>query len=183
MDSRTENAPNHPKPIRRSVRTLIAGGLTSALLVCAFVASGPSGAAATGSPPPGTGGTATHKARVDLETPTFSDPTSITNPLFPRSDVGQVIQLGEEGGEKLRFEVTQLPDTKVIAWNGQRIETRVTHFVAYANGRILEVAVDFYAQADDGSVWYFGENVANYEHGSSPTTTAPGSRARTGRPG
>ena len=33
------------------------------------------------------------------------------------------------------------------------------------NGRILEVATDFYAQADDGSVWDFGENVDNYEDG------------------
>ena len=41
----------------------------------------------------------------------------------------------------------------------------MTHFVAYMNGRILEVALDYYAQADDGSVWYFGENVDNYENG------------------
>jgi hypothetical protein len=33
------------------------------------------------------------------------------------------------------------------------------------NGRILEDATDFYAQADDGSVWYVGEDVDNYENG------------------
>jgi hypothetical protein len=104
-------------------------------------------------------------ARVDLETPTFSDPTSITNPLFPRDTVSQVVQVGAEGKDELRFEITYLPDTKFIRWNGQRVETRVTHFVAYMNGRILEVATDFYAQADDGSVWYFGEDVDNYENG------------------
>ena len=102
---------------------------------------------------------------MDLETPTFSDPTSITNPLFPRDAVTQVVQLGVEGEDELRFEITYLPDTKFIRWNGQRVETRVTHFVAYMNGRILEVATDFYAQADDGAVWYFGENVDNYENG------------------
>ena len=32
-------------------------------------------------------------------------------------------------------------------------------------GRIEEVALDFYAQADDGSVWYFGEDVFNYSRG------------------
>ncbi len=103
--------------------------------------------------------------RIDLAKPTFSHPTSITHPLFPKSKLSQVIQLGAEGRDKLRFEVTQLPKTHVVTWNGKKIETRVTHFVAYKNGRILEVAVDFYAQADDGSVWYFGENVDNYEHG------------------
>jgi hypothetical protein len=103
--------------------------------------------------------------RVDLARPTFSHPTLVTHPLFPKSKLSQVIQLGSEGRDKLRFEVTQLPKTHVVRWNGKRIETRVTHFVAYKNGRILEVAVAYYAQADDGSVWYFGENVDNYENG------------------
>jgi hypothetical protein len=33
------------------------------------------------------------------------------------------------------------------------------------DGRNEEVALDFYAQADDGSVWYFGEDVYNYRDG------------------
>ena len=103
--------------------------------------------------------------RVDLTEPTFSDPTTITNPLFPKVVGSQVIQLGAEGDQQLRFEVTTLPDTKTIEWNGQQIETRVDHFMAYGDGRILEVAVDFYAQADDGAVWYFGEDVYNYKQG------------------
>ena len=37
--------------------------------------------------------------------------------------------------------------------------------VAYLDGRIHEVALDWYAQADDGSAWYFGEDVFNYEDG------------------
>lgn len=104
-------------------------------------------------------------ARVDLEKPTFSDPTALTNPLFAMNDVNQMIQLGAEGPDGLRFEVTLLPRTKTIEWEGQQVETRVHQFVAYSNGRILEVAVDFYAQADDGSVWYFGEDVDNYKAG------------------
>jgi len=36
-------------------------------------------------------------ARVDLEKPTFSDPTALTNPLFAMNDVNQMIQLGAEG--------------------------------------------------------------------------------------
>ena len=103
--------------------------------------------------------------RVDLETPTFSDPTSITNPLFPISDLDQVIQLGDEAGTRLRFEVTRLPATKVIEWDGRTVETVQSQFVAYGDGRVLEVAVDYFAQADDGAVWYFGEQVDNYEDG------------------
>lgn len=107
----------------------------------------------------------TASGRVDLGTPTFSNPTSVTNPLFPKSTLGQVVQLGVEAGDALRFEATQLEETRIVTWNGRLVETVVTHFVAYSNGRILEVALDFYAQADDGSVWYFGEEVDNYEDG------------------
>jgi hypothetical protein len=52
-----------------------------------------------------------------------------------------------------------------VEWRGQRIETLQSQFAAYLNGRIHEVALDLYAQADDGAVWYFGEYVFNYEHG------------------
>jgi hypothetical protein len=38
--------------------------------------------------------------------------------------------------------------------------------MAYLDGRIQEVAYDLYAQADDGSVWYFGEDVADFEDGA-----------------
>lgn len=109
--------------------------------------------------------TAPESERVDLDEPTFSDPTAVTNPRFPIAELEQVIQLGEEAGAALRFEVTLLPETKVIEWNGQQIETLMSQFVAYEDGRVLEVAVDFFAQADDGAVWYFGEDVFNYVDG------------------
>jgi hypothetical protein len=103
--------------------------------------------------------------RVDLETPTFSNPTSITNPLHPTSRVDQVIMGGHVEGEPFRTEVTRLPGTKPIEWDGGIIDTAVIQYVAYLDGRIHEVALDWYAQADDGSVWYFGEDVFNYEDG------------------
>ncbi|MEX1263382.1 MAG: hypothetical protein WEE66_05515 [Actinomycetota bacterium] len=151
MDKRVENLTND-QSIKWRTSGLVGAALAAVLLIGAIGYGGPSDAAAK-------------DKRVDLDKPTFSNPTSITNPLFSRDTVSQVIQLGAEGKDKLRFEVTNLPETKFIKWNGQRVETRVTHFVAYMNGRILEVATDFYAQADDGSVWYFGENVDNYENG------------------
>jgi hypothetical protein len=103
--------------------------------------------------------------RVDLAKPRFSHPTRITNPLFPARRLTQLLQFGAEQGEKSRFETTRLSRTKVIRWNGRDVRTVVDQFVAYTGGRIAEVAVDYYAQADDGSVWYFGENVDNYANG------------------
>jgi hypothetical protein len=48
-----------------------------------------------------------------------------------------------------------------MEWDGRRVGTVASQFVAYLGGRIREVAIDFYAQADYGSVSYFGEEVAN----------------------
>jgi hypothetical protein len=109
--------------------------------------------------------TAPRSARVDLVDPTFSNPTEITNPLFPTSEVTQAILVGEEAGDDLRFEVTLLSGTKTVRWKGQDVETVRSQFVGYANGRVAEIAIDYFAQADDGAVWYFGEDVRNYEDG------------------
>ena len=38
-------------------------------------------------------------SRVDLAMPTFSNPTDITNPLFPISETDQVIMLGTVDGD------------------------------------------------------------------------------------
>src|SRR5215210_6609785 len=104
--------------------------------------------------------------RVDLSMPTFSDPTNVTNPLFPVSRQESVLMVGHVDGKPFRTEVTLLPETRIIEWQGQRIETLVSQYTAYLDGRIQEVAYDLYAQADDGSVWYFGEDVADFEDGA-----------------
>jgi hypothetical protein len=103
--------------------------------------------------------------RVDLFTPMFGNPTSITNPLHPTSQVQQIIYGGHVEDKPFRTEVTLLPGTKPIVWQGKTVDTAVSQYVAYLDGRIHEVAMDWYAQADDGSVWYFGEDVFNYEDG------------------
>jgi hypothetical protein len=104
--------------------------------------------------------------RVDLTMPTFSDPTNVTNPLFPVSLQESVLMLGHVDGKPFRTEVTLLPETRIIEWEGQRVETLVSQYNAYLDGRIEEVAYDYYAQADDGSVWYFGEDVFDFRDGA-----------------
>jgi hypothetical protein len=110
-------------------------------------------------------GCAPESKRVDLAKPAFSDPTNVTNPLFPVSNQGSVLLLGRVDGKAFRTEVTLLPETRIIEWQGQKVETLVSQYTAYLDGRIHEVAYDFYAQADDGSVWYFGEDVFNFKEG------------------
>ncbi len=104
--------------------------------------------------------------RVDLVAQPFSNPTDVTNPLFPIKDLQSAVLNGVVDGKVFRTETTLLPDTRVIQWSpGQCIETLVSQYLAYLDGRIEEAALDFYAQADDGSVWYFGEDVYNYKDG------------------
>jgi hypothetical protein len=117
-------------------------------------------------PVPGDIPVAPESKRVDLSMPTFSDPTNVTNPLFPVSKQDSVLMVGHVDGKPFRTEVTLLPETRIVEWQGQQIETLVSQYTAYLDGRIQEVAYDLYAQADDGSVWYFGEDVADFEDGA-----------------
>ncbi|MGH3731103.1 MAG: hypothetical protein ACRDTU_20475, partial [Micromonosporaceae bacterium] len=103
--------------------------------------------------------------RVDRGTPVFSDPLTIDNPLHPTTEVAQTILGGQVDGAPFRTEVTLLPDVKTITWKGHRIKAVTSQYLAFSDGRIHEVALDWYAQADDGSVWYLGEDVFNYQDG------------------
>jgi hypothetical protein len=104
--------------------------------------------------------------RVDGVAPKFSNPTDITNPLFPISGLRSAILSGTVDDKPFHTQTTLLPETRIIEWSeGQQVETLVSQYVAYLDGRIEEVALDYYAQADDGSVWYFGEDVFNYKDG------------------
>lgn len=110
--------------------------------------------------------TAPRSARVDLAKPAFSHPLTVTNPLFPVSSLHRVILLGSVDGVPLRVETTLLSTTKSIDLRGNRvIETLVSQYIAWLDGRILEVALDFYAQGDEGATWYAGEDVFNYQGG------------------
>ena len=72
--------------------------------------------------------------RVDLNMPTFSDPTNVTNPLFPVSKQDSVLMVGHVDGKPFRTEVTLLPETRIIEWQGQRIETLVSQYRPISTG-------------------------------------------------
>ena len=105
-------------------------------------------------------------ARVDLRRPAFSHSTEITNPLFPIAQLRSTVLLGHVDGKPFRTETTLLPGSRAVTWDGRRIQVLVSQYVAYLDGRIDEVALDRYAQADDGSVWYLGEDVFDYRNGT-----------------
>ena len=168
----------------RRLVLIVAAALVTAACTSSSDAASPMGASGSGAASGGataTGATVTtipqpavpahipiapESERVDLTMPTFSDPTTITNPLFPVSLQESVLMLGHVEGKPFRTEVTLLPETRIIEWEGQRVETLVSQYNAFLDGRIEEVAYDYYAQADDGSVWYFGEDVFDFRDGA-----------------
>ena len=127
-------------------------------------------------------GCAPTSARVDIERPTFSNPTEITNPLFPISRLDSVVLLGKVDGLPFRSETTLIPGPHMVIVDGEPIEVVVSQYTAYLGGRIEEVALDRYAQADDGSVWYLGEDVFDYRDGAVAITEGTWLAGRDGPP-
>lgn len=118
--------------------------------------------------------------RVDLAVPVFTHPTRITNPLHPTSVVDQVIYGGQVDGKPFRTEFTRLSYPKTITWRGRPTEVAIMQYLAFSDGRIHEVALDWFAQDDAGNVWYFGEDVFNYEDGAVADTAGTWMAGRDG---
>ena len=91
--------------------------------------------------------------------------------------------LGNDEGHPLRIETALLPEPKVIEWNGQKIETLVSQFVALSRRAHPRGRPRLVRAGRRRNVWYFGEDVFNYEDGVVADTEGPGSPARTARPG
>jgi len=104
-------------------------------------------------------------ARPDFSLATFDNPTTIDNKYFPMTPGTQSVFVGitEEGGREIPhsivFTVTDL--TKEIAG----IQTVVAWIVDYSDGELVEAEIAFYAQDNDGNVWFMGEHPEVYELG------------------
>ncbi len=120
---------------------------------------------ACSSKPDATPGPPSSSQEVTAGTPTFTTPLEITNPYYPVSSTALAVRLGTDGGKPARVEVALLPQTRRITWAGGTTETAVVHFAGYVDGQLVETTHDYFAQSDDGAVYYFGEDVTNYEAG------------------
>ena len=185
MDARSANG--HGRSGGRSARAVavVVGGVlaaTVAALSYAGPAAGQDGWTSTECGTYSGEGCAPTGERVDLTRPSFSDPTRVTNPWFPIARLRAAVLLGEEEGQPFRSETTLLPATGVVVWDGRRVNVLLSQYTAYRNGRIEEVAIDRYAQADDGSVWYLGEDVVDYKDGTIETTEGTWLAGREGPP-
>lgn len=99
--------------------------------------------------------------------------TEIDNPYFPLP-VGQQVVL-EGNGVLVR--ITSLDEVRTVAG----VETRVVEEYEAIDDRVVEISRNFFAQADDGTVCYFGEEVDMYDENGEITShsgawTADGDR-------
>lgn len=96
----------------------------------------------------------------------FSHPRDITNPYLPLASLKQDILEGREAGNPVRIERTALPDRhKTFKVGKQSVEAFAVEDRETENGELSEVAIDYFAQADDGTVYYLGEEVNEYKGG------------------
>jgi len=110
-------------------------------------------------------GARTARASVPSGTPTFSNSLNITNSYHPFQPGGVKIFQGSEGKTKLVGIHQYLTETRSFSWNGTTVNCRVLREIAFEDGQLVEISDNYFAQADDGTVYYFGEVVDNYEDG------------------
>jgi hypothetical protein len=136
------------KQLQKGKKTIMGGKvLVCGLLVYALLATCWS-ANSAGNPTP--------------DTPRFSHPREITNPYLPLASLKQDIL--ESGSE--RIERTIRPERhRTFQIHHQTVEALTVEDREFKHGQLAEVAFDYVAQADDGTVYYLGEDVDEYRDG------------------
>jgi hypothetical protein len=94
----------------------------------------------------------------------------IDNEFFPLPVGHRVTLEGDEGSAHLVVRITSLDETETVAG----VETRVVEEFESKDGNVVETSRNFFAQAADGTVCYFGEDVDIYD-GAGNVTSHSGS--------
>jgi hypothetical protein len=92
---------------------------------------------------------------------------NVTHPLFPlwslRSTEFSGTERDAETGKTVKTRTVKRLLHKIDAIAG--VTVSVLEVKDYEDGELVEVTEDYFAQHRDGSVWYFGERVRDYEDG------------------
>jgi hypothetical protein len=120
---------------------------------------------------------------ADFDPGNFDNATIIDNAWLPMQPgtkwvhEGTAVENGETITRRIEFTITDL--TKEIAG----VRTVVAWIVDYNDGEVIEKEIAFYAQDNQGNVWYLGEHPEEYENGefiAAPTWIAGLDEARAG---
>jgi hypothetical protein len=132
------------------VATLAAGlGAVSLMFVACGSGAGTTSAAAPGGNPFG------------------SASAKITNTYLPITEFNRCLLAGNDQGQHLRVVRVLQGRTKPFTVNGHTVRTAVVKdsVTDVRAGRLIEKTIDYFAQDRAGTVYYFGEDVNEYENG------------------
>jgi hypothetical protein len=94
----------------------------------------------------------------------FSHPRDIDNTYLPLAKLKQDIIEGSEDGKKTRVERTLKPEVhKIFKVAGQKVDSLCMEDRIFVSGVLEEVALDYFAQDDAGTVYYLGEDVDKFD--------------------
>lgn len=82
-----------------------------------------------------------------------------TNPYWPMDVGDQWFLEGEEEGEPVSVLITVLDETRTI----DGVTTRVVEEREWEDEELVEVSWNYFAEASDGTICYFGEDVDEFE--------------------
>ena len=100
-------------------------------------------------------------ARIAPEFDSATFVSGVTNPFFPLTP-GAVYTYHAETSEGTETTVDEvLSETKTVAG----VEATVVHDQVYVDDALVEDTFDWYAQDEEGNVWYLGEDTKEYEDG------------------
>lgn len=103
---------------------------------------------------------AANRARV-----LFSRPGTIDNRYLPLSSLHRDVLVGTDDGGPARIERTRLQTSRTLSAFGQTFKAMTVEERDFVRGALKEVTRDYFAQSDDGTVYYLGEDVDEYQHG------------------
>jgi hypothetical protein len=92
--------------------------------------------------------------------------SQITNKYFPLKPGSTRIYEGTRDGQPTHTELLVTNETKVI----MGVTNVVVRDTVTSNNALVEKTTDWYAQAANGDVWYFGESTAEYMNGAVSST-------------
>jgi hypothetical protein len=98
----------------------------------------------------------------DFASTSFTDPLTIDNPYWPLVPGTTFVYEPVPNEDNVVNTITVTNKTKKISVNGKRIRCRVVYDVEEVDGYVTEETWDWYAQDDEGNIWYCGEDTIEY---------------------
>ena len=99
---------------------------------------------------------------ADFGSASFTEPLVIDNPFWPLVPGTTFVYEPVPNEDNVVNTITVTDDTKIITVDGKSIECRVVYDVETVDGVLDEETYDWYAQDDDGNIWYCGEDTTAY---------------------